>query len=450
MRRVIALIVRIFFRRIAVTGAEHVPATGPLLLVVNHPNSLVDPLLVLAYAPRRVAFLAKEPLFRTPVIRWLVRAAGSIPVYRRQDGADTTQNRRTFERVWDALSKGRAIALFPEGMSHSDPHLRPFKTGMARMALGAAAQNPAAVVSIVPGGLYYTAKVRFRSSALLSFGEPIQVDVVPVDETGEPSAEPVRALTARLEAALAAVTLHTEADDALRLVTRAERVFSSVEGSGTRDRDLEQQFALRQRFLRGYGELRRTEPREVERVERLLNRYDAELTAAGLAPESLLRSQLTPGMVIGGGAQAIATLLILAPFAVAGMVIHFPGYLVTGPLATRAIHGQRDVIATAKILAAGAIYPISWLLAAWAVARMTSLPWGLAALVGSPALGYAALLFLEQLDRLTGSARGLSLRLFRPMTYRRFEAQRQRIREAILQLNEKLDGPERRENGKER
>ncbi|HEY8062852.1 MAG TPA: lysophospholipid acyltransferase family protein [Gemmatimonadales bacterium] len=442
----IALVVRVFFRRIAVTGAEHVPATSPLLLVVNHPNSLVDPLLVLAYAPRRVAFLAKEPLFRTPVIRWFVRAAGSIPVYRRQDGADTAQNRRTFERVWDALAKGGAIALFPEGTSHDDPRLRPFKTGTARMALGAAARNPASIVHIVPGGLYYTAKVRFRSSALLSFGEPIRVDAVPLDEMGEPPAEPVRALTAKLEAALAGVTLQAEADEALRLVTRAERVFSSVEGAGTRDRDLEQQFALRQRFVRGYSELRRSAPEQVERVERLLNRYDAELTAAGLAPESLLRSRLTPGMVIRNATVAIARLLILAPFAVAGIVIHFPGYLVTGPLATRAIHGHRDVTATAKILAAGAIYPVSWLLIAWFVAHHAGLGWGAAVLVASPLLGYAALLFLEQLDRLVGSARGLSLRLFRPTTFGRLEAQRHKIRDAIIHLNELLKQSARREN----
>ena len=406
---------------------------------MNHPNSLVDPLLVLAFAPRRVVFLAKEPLFRTPIIGALTRAMGSIPVYRRMDGADTSQNRKTFEKVWQELANGGAIALFPEGTSHSDPKMRPFKTGTARMALGAASMNPGPPVRIVPGGLYYTAKVRFRSSALLCFGEPITVAPVPLGPDREPEPEQVRALTARLEEALARVTLQADQEDALRLVTRAERIFSSTEGPGTLDRDLRRQFLLRQRFLSGYSTLKRTAPKQVEHVERLLARYDAELDAAGLVPENLLESRLTPGMVIKNAGIAIATLLVLAPLAVVGIVVHYPPYLVTGPLATRTVTVKRDVIATAKIVAAGALYPLVWLAIAWLVGHRWGTAWGVASLLIAPCTGYAALLFLEGLDRLVGSARGLSLRLFRPGAFGRLEAQRQKIREAILELDRRME-----------
>jgi glycerol-3-phosphate O-acyltransferase/dihydroxyacetone phosphate acyltransferase len=439
MRRLIALIAHGFFRRVAITGSEHVPASGPVLLVVNHPNSLVDPLLVLAFAPRRVVFLAKEPLFRMPIIGTLARAMGSIPVYRRMDGADTSQNRKTFEKVWQELARGGAIALFPEGTSHSDAKMRPFKTGTARMALGAANINPGPPVRIVPGGLYYTAKVRFRSSALLCFGEPITVDSAPLGSDGEPEPEQVRALTARLEEALARVTLQADQEDALRLVTRAERIFSSTEGPGTADRDLRRQFLLRQRFLSGYSRLKRTAPKQVEQVERLLNRYDGKLAAAGLAPENLLESQLTPAMVVKNASIAVGTLLVLAPLAVIGIVVNFPAYVVTGPLATRAVKVQREVIATAKILAAAALYPLVWLAIAWLAWRRWGPGWGMAALVAAPCTGYAALLFLEGLDRLIGSARGLSLRLFRPNAFRRLEADRQKIREAILELDQRIE-----------
>ena len=62
-----------------------VPPSGPLLLVANHPNSLLDPMLVAAVARRPVRFLAKAPLFTDAKVGWLIRAAGSIPVYRRSD-----------------------------------------------------------------------------------------------------------------------------------------------------------------------------------------------------------------------------------------------------------------------------------------------------------------------------------------------------------------------------
>ena len=75
LRRLLRLFLRIFFRRVETSGMHRVPDAGPLVLVLNHPNGLIDPLFVLAYAPRPVAFLAKSPLFRMPLIGTLI--AGS-------------------------------------------------------------------------------------------------------------------------------------------------------------------------------------------------------------------------------------------------------------------------------------------------------------------------------------------------------------------------------------
>src|SRR4029453_633474 len=107
----------------------------------------------------RVSFLAKEPLFRMPIIGAIVRAMDSIPVYRRMDQADTAQNAVTFEAARSLLARGGSLALFPEGTSHSDSRLKPFRTGAARIALGAGLDG----LVIVPAGLFYTAKSRFRS-----------------------------------------------------------------------------------------------------------------------------------------------------------------------------------------------------------------------------------------------------------------------------------------------
>ena len=96
LRSLFRRVLELFFRRIEVLGLENVPRSGPTLFAINHPNALVDPLLILCYAPRDVSFLAKEPIFRMPVIGWLARAIDAIPVYRRQDQFDTTKNRETF------------------------------------------------------------------------------------------------------------------------------------------------------------------------------------------------------------------------------------------------------------------------------------------------------------------------------------------------------------------
>jgi glycerol-3-phosphate O-acyltransferase / dihydroxyacetone phosphate acyltransferase len=435
MRRFLALIVRIFFRRVVITGEEHVPATGPLLLVLNHPNSLVDPLFLLALAPRRVVFLAKEPLFRIPVIGAITRAMGSIPVYRRMDGADTTQNRKTFEKVWEALARGGAIALFPEGTSHSDPKMRPFKTGTARMALGAMSINPGSAVQVIPAGLYYTSKVRFRSSALLCYGPPIVIPSEPLGADGEPHADSVRTLTTQLQDALARVTIQADEAEALKLVTRAERIFSSAEGPGTQDRDLKRQFELRQRFLRGYAQLRTQIPEQIAQVEGMLARYDAELATAGMAPENLLESRLTVGMVVTNATKAILTLIVLAPLGIAGIAINIVPYQFLVPLVTRVVKVERDVMATAKIFASIAAFPLVWTILSYLVWRRWGIWIAAGAWLAMLFSGVVALRFLEGLDRLIGSARGLSLRLFRPRAFKRLEAQRRKIREAILEMD---------------
>ena len=439
MRRFLALIVRIFFRRVGITGAEHVPRTGPVLLLLNHPNSLVDPLFLLALAPRRVVFLAKEPLFRIPIIGAIARAMGSIPVYRRMDGADTAQNRKTFEKVWEELGRGGAIALFPEGTSHSDPKMRPFKTGTARIALGAMSMNPGLPVQVIPGGLYYTSKVRFRSSALLCFGNPVAVPSEPLGPDGEPLPDSVRALTARLQAALASVTIQADEEEALKLVTRAERIFSSVEGPGTQDRDLKRQFELRQRFLRGYTQLRTQMPERIAQVEGMLARYDAELATAGMAPENLLESKLTVGMVMTNAAIAVATLMVLAPLGIAGIAINIIPYQFLVPLVTRVARVEHDVLATAKIFASIAAFPLVWTLLAFFVWQRWGIWVAAAVWIAMPICGVIAVRFLERLDRLVGSARGLSLRLFRPRAFRRLEVQRRKIRDAILEMDGMID-----------
>src|SRR3982751_3817639 len=151
------LALRIFFRHIEVAGLERVPTAGPVIFVLNHPNGLVDPVFILCLAPRRVSFLAKSPLFRMPVIGYLVRALEAIPVYRRQDaGEDTSRNRETFEKCRALLKRGGTIAICPEGVSHNEPHILPLKSGTARIALGVLGEDPQLELKIAPAGLYYT------------------------------------------------------------------------------------------------------------------------------------------------------------------------------------------------------------------------------------------------------------------------------------------------------
>jgi glycerol-3-phosphate O-acyltransferase / dihydroxyacetone phosphate acyltransferase len=170
----VRLVLRIFFRRVEVVGRERLPAGRPLVVVANHVNGMVDPLLILASLPVVPRFLGKHTLWRNPVLLPFLLLGGVIPVYRRREmGADTSKNLETFARCHELLARGGSVALFPEGTSHSDPALAPLRTGAARIALESAAQHPGLGVLVVPVGLTFEAKGTFRSRALVEIGEPI-------------------------------------------------------------------------------------------------------------------------------------------------------------------------------------------------------------------------------------------------------------------------------------
>ena len=351
-------VVKIFFRRIEIEG--DVPADAPVIFAVNHPNALIDPLFLLCFAPRRVSFLAKAPLFRMPVIGWITRAFDSIPVYRRQDAGVTGTNEETFGRARAILGSGGAIAIFPEGTTHSDPRLRELKTGAARIALGASIR-----VLIVPTGLYYTSKHTFRSSALVYFGEPIVVEPSAPAAGGEPPSNAVDDLTRRIEDALAAVTLQADSHEALELIARAERVFSAE-----RSRTLAEELELRKRFVDGYRYLCAHDPRRLARLEAAVSNLDVAPRGRALRPIEFL----------------------LIPFGAIGVVIHAPIYWLIDVIARRA---ERETAATVKVLAALVFYPLLWI----AIAFFTRAY----ALVILPILGYCAIVALEVIEELRAS-----------------------------------------------
>ena len=219
-------VLRIFFREIEVVGLENVPPEGPLLVVANHGNSLVDPMLVFGFLPRPSRFLAKSTLWRHPTAKYLVRLAAAIPVYRRQDpGVDPEKNVATFARSHEELAAGGVIALFPEGLSHSEPALAPLKTGVARIALGAEKRFGPLGIRILPVGLNFEDPEAFRSRVLIQIGPPIEIEPsVGASEEDEKTA--VRALTGRTEEALRTVTLNYDSWRQAELLDCASQVYS--------------------------------------------------------------------------------------------------------------------------------------------------------------------------------------------------------------------------------
>ncbi len=198
---------RVFYPRIEVTGGEQIPQTGPVLLCANHANSLLDPVLIGIAARRPVRFLAKAPLFDTPVLGAILRALGMIPAFRGSD--DASQVRKNMESLDSAaavLAEGEAVGIFPEGRSHDAAQVEMVRSGAARIAVKAL-EGGAQGLQIVPVGINYEQKERFRSSVWVQVGEPLLMDDW-LQRHGGDARQAMRALTPELQQRLNSVVVH--------------------------------------------------------------------------------------------------------------------------------------------------------------------------------------------------------------------------------------------------
>ncbi len=425
---IFAIAVSLFYRRIELYNSENLPTGGGLMFVMNHPNALLDPALVFIALPRRIAFLAKSTLFKIPVLAWMIRTIGALPLYRQQDaGADVSRNQKTFAVARELLKKGGAIAIFPEGVSHNETKLQPLKTGAARIALGAVSvgENPGSLkLKIVPVGLFYTSKTTFRSEALLHFGEPF--DVLPgiLDEHGQPSKHEVKALTEKIEKALRRVTINAESGAEMKIAGIAENVFTSVT---PHKENLAERLEILQKYL--------AEPNGESnlKLEQKLAEYDRKLDRFGIASEFLDLAEYSKRFVFIQAFKRFWALLLLAPLALSGAVLHFPAYQICRLLASlQTKKGNFDMASTMKVLAGLVLVPLTWLIFGavmeyffgWKIAS-ASIPFALVC-------GYIALRTLEEIEDLSGWLKAISLFFLKREKFLRLVAER---RDLFAKLN---------------
>ncbi len=453
---IISIALRLFFRRIEAVNAENVPKDGAIIFVLNHPNGLVDPALIFVSLIRRVSFLAKSTLFDIPVAGFLLRTFEILPVARRVDSAgDMSKNRMTFQNCYELLVKGRCIAIFPEGISHNETKLQPLKTGAARIALGALGfeeegetgrrgdgekgkrgdgeiseiseisdfrfqisenketndegrrtndeTNPKSEIQnlklkIMAVGLYYTSKTSFRSEALIRYGDLIEVEPVELDENGEPPREAVYALNAKIEDALRKVTLNLESQSELDTVLKAEALFSSVYENLLFKDTLTQSFNRLQSLAEKYALLEKNDPQKMQALGEKVTRYENALKTSGVTAESLSVLHHPTSYVFRYLILRVLFLLILAPLAVTGAIIHSPAYFFSNLLGrTVTTHDVDAAGSSSKIIAAMIFMPLTWLIVALVVFYFFGWQIALISIPATILCGYIALRSSETL-----------------------------------------------------
>jgi len=432
VRALARFLLDLFYTRVEVVGAEHVPTAGPLIVAANHHNSVVDAMLLLTVIRRPLHILANAPLFRHPLIGPFLRLIGGLPVHRRKEaGNDPDRNAALFAATTAALRAGGAVLIFPEGRTQPEPVLQEIRTGTARMLLAAESEAPGHPrVTLLPVGLLFQQPGTFRAGrALVLIGRPIATADC-LDGGRAPSGRAARILTDRLADALRAQIVEADDRHTLRLLKLVEELWRENDDAPPPDEAA--RVARLQGAMRIYRSLLQSAPDRVAAFRGELEAFDAELEKAGLAAVHLSRAYSF--VVVARFALSEGLSLFLAtPLALCGVAVHVLPYQLTAAAVRLRPHTDEED-ATDKIAAGLVLFPLAWLAEAYAVFSVLG-AWALAIFLAALLpIGFFALAWHERLEHVRLEARAFVRFLRDRHLPRRLRQRRQALATALQAL----------------
>lgn len=381
-----------FHRSVDVAWRERFPTDRPVLVVANHGNGFVDPVVVAAVLGRLPRFLGKAALWKVIVARPFLGLAGVLPVYRSADGDRSSKNESVFAACHGELAHGATVAIFPEGTTGDRAGLDRVKSGAARIALGALPTSSNLVIA--PIGMAYESKVETRSRVAVMFGEPIEVaDFAGAGllADGEPHHDDAHALTLKITDSLQAVSpdfADVEEREMLRAAAHVERCDATGPGKPS--------FAEAEVVAR---RLARTDRATRDVVTDAYRTFATRLQLIGITDEQLRPDRVSSVRLI---VSALA-LLVAGSAVIALTLIHLPAVAIvtigTGVVRSTATKG------TVRILLGLVTMLLTWTVAGiWLGDGWTALAYavgvavgGLIALIVWPPLWRQAVILLGRL-----------------------------------------------------
>ena len=177
------ILFRLLYHQMHVNGKQLQRLDGPTLIVANHPNSLLDALLIGTYCNKPVHFIVRSDMFNKPVIRRLLKWLNGIPVYRIiEEKHKLRENLKSFEYCKKILQQNGVILFFGEGKTVHDWNLKPMRSGLTRL-LDIAMEDALLKkqLKIIPAAVNYS-----KYQCLL---KAIHIDVGPALQNWQPNDE---------------------------------------------------------------------------------------------------------------------------------------------------------------------------------------------------------------------------------------------------------------------
>lgn len=434
-----------YFSRIELFHAERVPSSGPVLFASNHPNSLTDAFVIGGSVRRKVNFVATVQLFRWRAVRWLLERCGVIAINRVKDDPRAMRTvLNSFAACYRVLERGEAVAIFPEGITHDDPQLKTVKTGAARMALELEQRHGSKQgLQVVPVGLTFAAKERYRSEALVYFGEPIRVaDFLSGYETNRHAG--IEALKTEIEERIKALMVHLPRLERARVIEAVKRLYLDRLRLGNTVihepvAPLSGELLLTQAISRAVDEAFEQHPARAAEFVRRLRHYEAGLRSLHLSEEVLVHFP-EPRWMLCQSLGWVAVAVLGAPVALYGWLHRIIPYFLVRYVVGKSARTPKEKthVSTATILTGLVVFTIFYSLCVFVFHQFFG--WR-ATLIYAGSLPVASLIayyYAREVRRFAASLRALTVLLRTPGAARKLLAWRADLIQLIQVEHEEI------------
>ena len=297
------------YRKTCIRGKENIPTDGAILLTPNHCNTLMDALVMLRTQRKQTVFGARADLFNKPFIAKLMFFVRILPMVRQRDGLrNVLKNKDTQETIVETLENNVRFCMYPEGTHRTKHSLQVLGKGAFRAALAANEKfGDQKLMYIVPVGIEYGDYFRYRSSALVNFGEAINVTEFIKGHDTDNEAQMMDALRKELSERMSQLITFIKADEkydgkwALTKMVAMNRKRAYGE-FGT---DLYEEMTYNREIVAGIEAACESEPEKMEEILKDAAEFEVRRKKRGISLYSFKKKSSPVMSAVGKGIAAL-------------------------------------------------------------------------------------------------------------------------------------------------
>lgn len=277
------------FRRYKVIGQENIPQDGACIFGANHTNTLMDALVLLSMNSEKKVFIARGDIFKKPFIAKLMHFCRILPIYRIRDGYKSVKdnNSEIIDKAADVVRDNVKLFLYPEAAHRTKHSLRQLSKGIFHIALQANNQfGHEKPVYIVPTGIEYGDYFRYRSTALINFGEAINVTEFVNQHKDENEAVIMNGLRDLLSERLSKqISFIPDSEENYEAIWELTKIKSGLKGN------LESRLQRNQETIKEILDFKEREPEKAEELFEKVNKFIKKRKKKGISVTSVTKEK---------------------------------------------------------------------------------------------------------------------------------------------------------------